>query len=278
LNVLSLFDGISCGRVALDRAGINVDKYYASEIDDDPIKVSLKNYPDIVQVGNVTALNGENFENIDLLFGGSPCTYWSVANHKNRETTTEGLGYILFKHYVRVLKETNPKYFLYENNYSIHKNIKEQITEELGVEPIVIDSRLVSGQQRKRCYWTNIPNVTQPEDRGIKFHDIVKKDRDWFDILPWSLKEWGGKRKLDTLRTIEAEKSFCLTTNKSHPKNYYLNEDKTMMTKLDAEEAEILQTLPVGYTDCIPEGKRFKAIGNGWTVDVIAHILKGIKG
>lgn len=125
-------------------------------------------------------------------------------------------------------------------------------------------------------YWTNIPNVQQPQDKSIKFKDLVKKDREWFPLLPWCMKEWGGVLKVNTLRTIDSEKSFCLTTNRSHPKNYYLNEDRTMMTKLDADEAEILQTLPKGYTKCIPEGKRFKAIGNGWTVDIIVHILKNI--
>lgn len=278
MKVLSLFGGIECGRVAFERAGITVNRYVSFEIDENAIKVASKNYSDIEHRGDVILGDFTEFKGFDILIGGSPCTYWSIARtSKDRETTSDGLGYELFMQYVRALKEAKPKYFLYENNKSISRDIKNAITKELGVEPIMINSALVSGQERKRMYWTNIPNVEQPQDRGILFKNIVKKDRDWFPLLPWCQKEWGGVKKVNTLRTLLSDKSFCLTTNKSHPKNYYLNSDRTMMTKLDAEEAELLQTLPKGYTDCIPEGKRFKAIGNGWTIDVIAHILSYLK-
>lgn len=169
MKVLSLFDGISCGMLALQRAGIAVEEYHAFEIDKYALQVSEKNFPEIV---NVFDGDFRQFQGFDLLIGGSPCTYWSVAK-KGRETTPDGEGFRLFMQYVRALKESACKYFIYENNYSIHKNIKSEISERLGVEPIMINSALVSAQQRKRCYWTNIPNVTQPDDKSIIVHDIL---------------------------------------------------------------------------------------------------------
>lgn len=180
MKVLSLFDGISCGRVALERAGIPVEKYHAFEIDKYAIQVSQKNYPDIVHHGDVFDGDFTEFKGYDLLIGGSPCTFWSIAK-SNRETTPDGIGGQLFMQYVRALKESGCKYFLYENNYSIHKNIKEYISEQLGVQPIMINSALVSAQQRKRCYWTNIPNITQPEDRNIMLKDILESGVSWQD-------------------------------------------------------------------------------------------------
>jgi site-specific DNA-cytosine methylase len=275
MNVLSLFDGISCGQIALERAGLQVDNYFASEIEESSILVTQTNYPNTIQLGDVTKLKVDGFSKIDLLMGGSPCQDLSNVN-MNREGL-KGAKSKLFWEYAKILETVKPKYFLLENVARMTQYNKDIISNALRVEPILINSGLVSGQNRERLYWTNIPNITQPEDKNIMFYDVIKKNRVWFDILPWSLAKWGGKRKLDTLRSVTANKSFCLTTNKSHPKNYYLNEDRTKMTKLDADEAEILQTLPKGYTKMIVEGKRFHAIGNGWTVDVIAHILKNIK-
>ncbi len=159
MKVLSLFDGISCGMVALERAGIPVEEYAAFEINKYAIQVSKKNYPQIKHCGNVFDGDFTNFKDYDLLIGGSPCTYWSIAK-KGRETTANGEGFRLFGEYLRALRESRPRYFLYENNYSIHKNIKDEISRELGVEPVMINSALVSAQQRKRCYWTNIPNYS----------------------------------------------------------------------------------------------------------------------
>ena len=163
MNVLSLFDGISCGMVALERARIPIDNYIAYEIDKFAIQTSEKNYPQIVRRGNVFDVVFSDFRGVDLLIGGSPCTYWSIAK-KDRETTCDGEGFRLFMQYVRALDETGARYFLYENNHSIHQNIKDEISKRLGVQPIMINSVLVSAQQRKRCYWTNIPGVTQPAD------------------------------------------------------------------------------------------------------------------
>ena len=279
MRVLSLFDGISCGRIALDRAGLTVSEYVAFENDDVPKKISKANYPDIIHHADVFDGNFKDYTGFDLLIGGSPCTHWSIAKqNRERETKPEGIGYDLFMQYVRALREAKPKYFIYENNFSISKDIKAAITEELGVEPIMINSQLVSAQHRKRMYWTNIPNVVQPEERNILLSDVLTEDRKWFPLQPWCLNSWGGKVKVNELKTIFANKSNCLTTNKTHPRNYYLNAERNMMTNLTAEEAEILQTVPVGYTSIVTEGKRFKALGNGWTVDVIAHILSFIGG
>ena len=297
MRVLSLFDGISCGMVALERAGISVDKYYSSEIDEAAIKISDYNYPNIIRVGDVRGVNCDHYKNIDLLIGGSPCQSFSFAGKmqgmitkEKKEITTleqylrlkengfefEGYSY-LFWEYVRILKQVKPKYFLLEN-VKMDKKWEKIISGVLGVEPILINSSLVSAQNRERLYWTNIPNVTQPKDRNIKFCDIIEKEnRKWLPIQPWTQVVWGTKKKIEMLRTFDAEKSFCVTTNKTHCKNYYLNSAKTRMSKLTADEVEVLQTLPKGYTDCVSECKRFKAIGNGWTVDVIAHIFKGLK-
>ena len=173
MNVLSLFDGISCGRVALERARIPVERYVAYEIEDSAIAISKHNWNDIEYCGDVYTADFSKYKGFDLLIGGSPCTYWSVAR-KDRETTSDGIGFELFKQYVRALKESGCKYFLYENNYSMHKDIKAEITKYLGVEPIMINSSLVSAQSRKRLYWTNIPGIQQPKDKNILLKDIVE--------------------------------------------------------------------------------------------------------
>lgn len=180
MRILSLYDGISCGMVALERAGMSVERYDAFEIDKYAIKISEKNYPQIVHHGDVFDGDFTKFKGYDLLIGGSPCTYWSIAK-TNRETTPDGMGGKLFMEYVRALRESECRYFLYENNNSIHKDIKAFISSQLGVEPIMINSALVSAQQRKRCYWTNIPNVTQPTDRGILLKDILESGLSWQD-------------------------------------------------------------------------------------------------
>ena len=181
LRVLSLFDGISCGRIALERANISVDKYVAYEIDQDAIAVSEYNYQDIERKGDVfdaVYTEGE----FDLLIGGSPCTNWSIAkagggekHAAKRETTASGIGWDLFSQYVRALREAKPKWFLYENNYSMSDEIKESITAELGVEPVYINSADFSAQTRHRLYWTNIP-IKEWADKGILFSDIMDKD------------------------------------------------------------------------------------------------------
>ena len=172
LTVLSLFDGISCGRVALQRANIPVEKYYASEIDKYAIQVTQKNWPDTIQVGDVKNVWARNLPKIDLLIGGSPCQDLSIAKKDREGLKGERSG--LFWHYVRLLRTCKPKYFLLENVASMPKEAKQIITREIGVEPILINSALVSAQHRKRLYWTNIPNITQPKDKEILLRDVLE--------------------------------------------------------------------------------------------------------
>ena len=177
IKVLSLFDGISCGMVALEHVGIKVDEYYASEIDKHAIKVSEKNYPNIKRIGDVTKVKGEDLPKIDLLIGGSPCQGFSFAG---RQLNFEDERSKLFFEYVRLLKETKPKYFLLEN-VKMKKEYQDVISKYLGVEPIEINSALVSAQNRKRLYWTNIPDIQQPKDRGILLKDIVHENTEVFE-------------------------------------------------------------------------------------------------
>jgi len=306
MKVLSLFDGISCGMLALKRAGIPVEEYHAFEIDKYAMEVSKRNFPEIVQHGNVFNGDFKQFQGYDLLIGGSPCIYWSISK-KNRETTSDGEGFRLFMEYVRALKESECRYFLYENNYSIHRNIKNEISEKLGVQPIMINSALVSAQQRKRCYWTNIPNITQPEDKGILLNDILDNAVGWHDksycmtasyskaVLHNSLKrnqrtmvavpvrigEYGKGGQGQRIYSVYG-KSVTLSANgggqgaKTGLYKIDLPDGDYIIRKLTPIEAERLQTLPDNYTAEISNTQRYKCIGNAWTVDVIAHILKGI--
>ena len=180
MKVLSLFDGISCGMLALQRAGIPVECYDAFEIDKYAVTVSKRNFPVIVHHGNVYDGDFTQFKGYDLLLGGSPCTYWSIAK-KDREVDCNGEGFRLFKEYVRALEESGCKYFLYENNYSVHQRIKDEISKTLGVELIMINSSLVSAQNRKRCYWTNIPFASFPADKGILLKDVLESGVAWQD-------------------------------------------------------------------------------------------------
>ena len=170
MRVLSLFDGISCGRVALERAGIPVEKYYASEIDKYAIQISKKNYPDIIQIGDCTQVDFAKFRGeIDLVIGGSPCQGFSFAGKQLNFNDPRSK---LFFEFVRAVETIKPKYFLLEN-VKMKQEFQDVISEQLGVQPIEINSALVSAQNRKRLYWTNIPNVTVPQDKGILLKDIV---------------------------------------------------------------------------------------------------------
>ena len=308
INVLSLFDGISCGQVALDRAGIKVNKYYASEIEKDCIKITQKNYPETIQVGDVRTISTIPFiGKIDLLIGGSPCQDLSIAG------TRQGLNgsrSCLFFEYVRILKDINPKYFLFENVASMKKQDLDTITRFLGVEPIKINSATVSAQTRKRLYWTNIGHVGQPEDKGIllkdilesgiapqnksyaltetyhkaAFSDMVKKHARTMIGEPIRLGHLQGLSNAQANRVYSIEgKSVCLNSNgggggaKTGLYKIDLPDGEYIIRKLTPVECERLQTLPDNYTEGISNSSRYKALGNGWTVDVIAHILKGIK-
>lgn len=291
MKVLSLFDGISCGMVALERAGIQVERYAAYEIDQHAIKISKKNYPQIEQCGDVFLADFIQYKGFDLLIGGSPCTYWSIAQKPGaREKTSEGLGWELFSQYVRALQESGCRYFLYENNASMAPAIRAEITKHLGVEPIMIDSALLSAQSRKRLYWTNIPNVKCPNNKGIAVKDII--DADTYVIARSEKAIFNGKEAL-LVRQKGPVRIGRINKARQGERIYSMyGKTVTMMAgaggpgsntglylingtvrKLSALEAERAQTLPDGYTEGIPISQRYKAIGNGWTVDVITHIL-----
>lgn len=301
LTVLSLFDGIACGRVALDRAGIPVKRYIASEIESNAIKVAMSNYPDIEQIGDVTKIDTKALPKIDLLIGGSPCQGFSSSG--------KGLNFVdprsrLFFEYVRILQEVKPRYFLLEN-VKMKKEWSNIITEYLGVTPIEINSALVSAQNRTRLYWTNIPDVTEPEDRKIKLEDIME-DNEWKQpgairgrrlnkgvIVGRRLNENGHRQDYDKtvpivqcleVRATNTDKSNCITTvDKDNvltplPPGRYPDafKEKLPFRYYTTKEYCRLQTLPDDYLNMIPESQARKALGNGWTVDVIAHILSAI--
>lgn len=182
MNVLSLFDGMACGMIALIEAGISVNSYEAYEIDKYAVQTAMHNFPQIKECGNVFDADFTQHKGVDLLIGGSPCTYWSIAQKNNRETEASGLGWELFSQYVRAVNEATPPFFIYENNKSMSNAIRKSITETFGFEPICINSALVSAQNRQRLYWVgrrnkdgtySKVNVEQPEDKGILLKDVI---------------------------------------------------------------------------------------------------------
>lgn len=273
MNVLSLFDGISCGRIALERLNIPIEHYYAYEIDEYALKVSKNNYSDIEHKGDVFNADWDEYKNIDLLLGGSPCTWWSNARtRKDVERKPNGLGYQLFQQYVKALKTIKPKYFLYENNYSISQDIKNQITKDLGVEPIMINSALVSAQNRKRMYWTNIPNIEQPIDKHILISDVIPNAINGAAIRNQKQVDGSFKSKLNIRKD---HKSNCLLSYMTE-RNCLVQMNDNTIRQFTCEEFEVLQTLPIGYTDYVNKLRRKKLIGLSWTIDIIVHILSNM--
>jgi DNA-cytosine methyltransferase len=400
MNVLSLFDGMSCGMLALDRLGIKVNKYYASEIDKYAMQVSAANYPEIIQVGDVCDLKSEDFKDIDLILAGSPCQGFSFAG---KQLAFDDLRSALFFEFIRLLKEIKPKYFLLEN-VKMKKEYLQIISEQVsacypeipfGIEPIFINSSLVSAQSRQRYYWTNIPNITQPEERGIVLRDILEEgfdterdkshclDANYYkgssveNYFKKSRRQMVFNKNLDKMTTKDG-KAYCVTanydaarpknsmdrkqrtmipledgqelpsgteyiydeTNKSHKpqhigtavdvramtevrtpeanqiryehkrrtgkdwsprhmRHLVERQDEKMNTltsaltkqhilqiteeqevywrKLTPLECERLQTVPDNYTNHVSNTQRYKMLGNGWTIEVIAHILKNME-
>jgi DNA (cytosine-5)-methyltransferase 3A len=305
MNVLSLFDGISCGQLALNRAGVEYDKYFASEIDKHAIKVTQHHFSNTIQLGDVEELKVSSLPKIDLLIGGSPCQSFSVAGNGSG---FDGKSKLFFE-FVRILKEVNPKYFLLEN-VKMKKEWQDIISENLGVEPIEINSSLVSAQHRRRLYWTNIPEIIQPENKNIKLADILEKniegDKKYGDFksnngktirieknnFPYTFyeartKEGKEERKRVRILTgrdttprsakykiylpLRTEKSNCILATPSQL-DYIVDLNGTYR-KLTINEIEALQTVPINYTESVSENQRRKMLGNGWTVDVVAHIF-----
>lgn len=274
-NVLSFFDGMSNGQIALEKNGITPTNYFACEIDESAIKVTQKNYPKTIQLGNVSKVHAKDLPKIDLFIGGSPCQSFSSFGNGSGFDGKSGLFY----EYVRMLnelKQNNPDVLFMLENVNMKKEWCDIISKELGVEPIAFNSNLVSAQNRDRLYWTNI-NFIVPRDKNILFKDVLE-NLPFREIPKCFFKNWGDKMRIDKgLNWVKNEKANCLTTKNCHTNQYLLNEDKTLCRLLTAKEYERLQTIPENYTDCVSNTERFKMIGNGWTVDVISHIFSFIE-
>ncbi len=290
MNVLSLFDGMSCGQIALERCGINVDNYFASEIDKYAITVTTKNYPNTLHIGNIIDVNVSKLPKIDLLIGGSSCQNFSFAGNRKGMSTEQNIEILdldqylelkeqnvefsgesyLFWEYIRILKELNPRYFLLEN-VIMSKKWEAVITNAVGVNPIKINSNLLVPQSRNRLYWTNIPNVTQPIKNDYKLADILENFI--FDREPYEEKYKSNiavNYKSKHFNTIRANAG-------SKTRGIGICNDDGWWRKLTPIECERLQTVPDNYSDGVSNSQRYKMLGNGWTVDVISHILKNIK-
>jgi site-specific DNA-cytosine methylase len=298
MNVLSLFDGMSCGQIALNNLGIKVDNYFASEIDKYAIQIAKKNFPDTIHVGDVTKLSYSDYrgclvrekeskyivdipnsKRIDLIMGGSPCQGFSRAG---KGLDFEDPRSKLFFEFVRLIKECKPKYFLLEN-VKMNSDSRDIISKYLGVQPIYIDSAVLSAQTRKRYYWTNIPYLLDPVDQRIKLKDIIQTEG-----------ELKGS-KVDERMVTNKGKAYCLTARYAGATwwNSIERSQRTMIRiedtsqgiinekynwrKLTPIECERLQTVPDNYTEGVSNAQRYKMIGNGWTVKVIEYILKNIK-
>jgi len=347
MNVLSLFDGMSCGQIALERAAIKVDNYYASEIDKYAIQVTMANYPNTIQLGDVTKVRAKDLPKIDLMIGGSPCQGFSFAG---KGLNFEDERSKLFFEYVRLLNECRPKYFLLEN-VQMKYEYELIISKYMKVNPIEINAALLSAQNRVRLYWTNInekpyglfgelkPYIPQPKDKGILLKDILESEVDEKYYLNESRSKWlfgkGQKAVKMGMASIDNEKALTLTarshaswnenyvtekmfqlphgTNKGgevakngkvpsmtksswehnnlliekspclhgfeHGTNGQFNNQLVnggMVRRLTEVECERLQTVPDNYTNHVSSTQRYKMLGNGWTVDVITHILKHI--
>lgn len=303
LNVCSLFDGMSCGQIALDRLGIPVNVYYASEIDKYAIEIAKKNYPDTIHLGDVRDVKGDDLANIDLLIGGSPCQGFSFAGGQLNFDDPRSK---LFFEFVRIKNECQPKYFLLEN-VKMKKESEYIISEMLGVDPVEINSNLFSAQNRKRLYWTNIPFDRAITDKNIKLKDIVEHgivDRDKSHCLDANYWKGGNltsyfekhRRQLvfsedglchvgvadvngyDLMKRVyhiegKAPTLNACTGGNREPK---IAVGDKLWRKLSPLECERLQTVPEGYTEGVSNTQRYKMLGNGWTVDVVAHIFKGL--
>lgn len=278
LNVLSLFDGMSCGQIALSRSGIEYDNYFASEIDKYARRITQNNFPNTVQLGNISEVDGYSLPGVHLLIGGPPCQGFSFSGDGSGFQHPESR---LLLEFVRIKKEVEPKYYLLENVVMTKQN-KERISELLGTEPIEINSNLVSAQNRRRLYWTNIPNVKRPKDRGIVWGDIREYDAPLnFYYSPKALRWFQGWTKKGRKLRIWKDDEKCQMIEKNHHKNYSLQrffaiEDTNGLRYITPTECERAQTVPDGYTQGVSNTQRYKMLGNGWTVDVIAHIFKNI--
>lgn len=285
MNVLSLFDGISCGRVALERASIPVERYVAYEIDQTAVGISQRNHPDIEHRGDVLTADFTEFRGFDLLIGGSPCQSLSIVQSKTRQGL-DGKSKLFFE-FVRALEEVKPKYFLFENVASMSDECRKAISLCLGCEPVFIDSAGFSAQSRPRLYWTNIPIDNTDGDCQLVLQDILEsevKDKYWYkedyEFCGWD-KTVCAKLNInghDIIKRVNSPYTKCQTLTAvcggNHQKKVLIGD---RVRKLTPVEYERLQTLADGYTAGVCDTARYKALGNAWTVDVIAHILGNLR-
>ena len=279
MNVLSLFDGMSCGQQALERVGIKVDNYFASEIKEHAIRLTQHHYPNTKQIGDVTKIKSSDLPKIDLLIGGSPCQDFSSANKE--KLGLNGLKSGLFYEYLRLLKECKPKYFLLEN-VAMDDFSYNTISHLLGTFPVDINSSLVSGQLRQRSYWTNIGpeyfdmfgmrycNIPQPNDKKITFQSILENG--FTDRLKARCILESESRPLkskDKLYRRYSELGFINIVFDNNNFNY--NENIRILSQIELER---LQTVKDGYTSILSRNDAACLLGDGWTIDVIAHIFK----
>jgi DNA-cytosine methyltransferase len=395
MKILSLFDGMACGALAMQAAGIEVEKYIAYEVDKYAVQTAQHNFPFIEECGDVFKADFTEYGGFDYLIGGSPCTYWSIAQTKNRETVASGMGWELFSQYVRALHEAKPRFFLYENNKSMSAAIRASITKTFGFEPILINSALVSAQNRQRLYWCGIrqadgtyikADIQQPADRGILLKDIFEtKDgkaetllaAESINAMKYELKSvenkavgvvgvldmagqeqikrvygtngkcatlttcQGGHRELKVFEKItgpvciaqhgrydengkvyqhyaenkkvreatnapfyEVKDGFITVKGNQYPikladglyiiRKFYevkdgfitvkgnqypikLADGLYIIRKLTVRECMRLQTVPEWYEWPVSKSQSYKMLCNGWTVEVIAHLLRGLK-
>ena len=325
---------MACGALAMQAAGIEIDKYIAYEVDKYAIQTAQHNFPFIEERGDVFKADFTEYAGFDYLIGGSPCTYWSIAQTKNRETVASGMGWELFSQYVRALHEAKPRFFLYENNKSMSAAIRASITKTFGFEPICINSALVSAQNRQRLYWCGIrqadgtykkADIQQPADRGILLKDILETNAQ-FNVMNKELKSvenkdagvvgvldmagqeqikrvygtngkcatlttcQGGHREPKVFEKIAEPVKVRETTNapiyevkdgyitvKGNKYPIKLVDGFYIIRKLTVRECMRLQTVPEWYECPVSKSQAYKMLGNGWTVEGIAHILRGLK-
>ena len=301
MNVLSLFDGMSCGQIALERLGIKVDNYFASEIDKYAIKVTQTNYPNTIQVGNVEFVTKIMINHkIDLLIGGSPCQGFSFAGNQLNFDDPRSKLFFEFVRLLKELKADNPDLLFLLENVKMKKVYQDIISKQLGVKPIMINSNLVSAQNRNRLYWTNITNIKQPKDKNIYLADTIESgsvdknksyciDANYFK--GGNLKQYYKKARRQLVfgcamrgrykenkkiyQTIEFNKTEKCNSLTTVQKDTLIFNNKGFR-KLTPVECERLQTVPDNYTNHVSNTQRYRMLGNGWTVNIIAHIFKNI--
>lgn len=281
MNVLSLFDGISAGQIALQRAGVAVDNYYSSEVDTFAISIANKNFPNTIQLGDVTKWRDWDidFSKIDLIIGGSPCQGFSFAG---KQLNFQDERSKLFFDYVDILnciKSLNPNIKFLLENVRMKQEYQDVISKFLNVSPIAINSSLVSAQNRLRYYWTNIENIEQPNDKNIILKDVlvdnpIQKHFLSDKAIDYMSRLRNGKPRWEYHKNPLDAKAACLTANMYKGVPYGVIKEKGR--KLTEIECERLQTFPDNYTEGISSSQRYKALGNSWTVDVVSHIFKNL--